>query len=174
VQENLQMPGRYYRFTKGNWHFIVLDSTQLNPAGGYIAKLDEEQMNWLQQELETVPREDHICIVSHIPILSVCAALFFDKTETNGDLLIKRNLMHTDFLLLKKLFRKYPQIKACISGHIHLEEEISYLGIRYYCNGAVSGNWWKGNFQEFEPAYAIMEFHRDGSSSRTMVKYQSN
>lgn len=171
--ENLQMPGRYYRITKGNWHFIVLDSTQLNPAGGYIAKLDEEQMNWLQQELERVPQEEHICIVSHIPILSVCAGLFFDKTENNGDLLIKRNLMHTDFLLLKKLFRKYPQIKACISGHIHLQEEINYLGIRYYCNGAVSGNWWKGSFQEFDPAYALMEFHRDGRSSRTMVKYQT-
>lgn len=174
VTETLQLPKRYYSFTQGRWHFIVLDSTQLNPAGGYIARLDEEQFNWLQEELKAVPAERFICIISHIPVLSICAGLFFDKTETNGDLLVKRNLMHTDFLALKKLFRQYPNIRVCISGHIHLQEEIEYLGIKYYCNGAVSGNWWKGNFQEFEPAYALMELYEDGRSQRTMVKYQVN
>jgi len=174
VQDVLQMPGRYYSFTKGNWKLVVLDSTQLNPAGGYIARLDPEQLNWLQAELSQTPIEQHICIVSHIPVLSICAGLFFDKTETNGDLLVKRNLMHTDFLVLKKLFRQYPNIRTCISGHIHLQEEIEYLGIKYYCNGAVSGNWWKGAFQEFDPAFAIMELKEDGSSERTMVKYQVN
>lgn len=174
VTETLQLPKRYYSFTQGSWHFIVLDSTQLNPAGGYIGRLDEEQLNWLQEELKSVPSERFICIISHIPILSICAGLFFDKTETNGDLLVKRNLMHTDFLALKKLFRQYPNIRVCISGHIHLQEEIEYLGIKYYCNGAVSGNWWKGNFQEFEPAYALMELYEDGHSQRTMVKYQAN
>ncbi|MEI9910795.1 MAG: metallophosphoesterase [Bacteroidota bacterium] len=34
VVETLQLPKRYYSFTKGKWHFLVLDSTQLNPAGG--------------------------------------------------------------------------------------------------------------------------------------------
>src|SRR6185436_807807 len=128
------------------------DSTQLNPAGGYIGKLDTEQLEWLQQELRSVPADKHICIVSHIPILSICSGLFFDKTEPNGDLLIKRNLMHTDFLALKKIFLNYPNIRVCISGHIHLQDELKYLGIKYYCNGAVSGNWWNGAFQDFEPA----------------------
>lgn len=163
---------RYYSFSKNNWHFIVLDSTQLNPAGGYIGKLDEGQLEWLQQELAAVPADKFICIVSHIPVLSICSGLFFDKTETNGDLLIKRNLMHTDFLVLKKIFAKYPNIRVCISGHIHLQDEVEYLGIKYYCNGAVSGNWWKGSFQEFSPAYAVMELFDDGTSKRTMIKYE--
>ena len=171
VTETLEMKTRYYRFTRGNWHIIVLDSTQLNPAGGYIGKLDPVQLDWLQQELLLIPADQFICIVSHIPILSICSGLFFDKTELNGDLLIKRNLMHTDFLVLKKLFIKYPNIKACISGHIHLQDEVQYLGINYYCNGAVSGNWWGGSYQEFAPAYAVMELFDDGSSRRTMVPY---
>lgn len=171
VQDILEMK-RYYSFSKNNWHFIVLDSTQLNPAGGYIGKLDEGQLEWLQQELEAVPADKFICIVSHIPVLSICSGLFFDKTETNGDLLIKRNLMHTDFLVLKKIFAKYPNIRVCISGHIHLQDEVEYLGIKYYCNGAVSGNWWKGPFQEFSPAYAVMELFDDGTSKRTMIKYE--
>ena len=171
VVETLQMKNRYYSFSKDKWHFIVLDSTQLNPAGGYIGKIDEEQLAWLQTELASVPKEKFICIVSHIPILSICAGLFFDKTEANGDLKIQRNLMHSDFFTLKKIFNNYPNIKVCISGHIHLQDELNYLGIKYYCNGAVSGNWWKGSFQEFAPAYAMLEFYDDGTSKRYMQNY---
>ncbi len=170
--EELAIKDRYYSFTKGNWHFIVLDSTQLNPAGGYIGKIDDPQLEWLKQELADIPPSKHICIVSHIPILSICSGLYFEKTETNGDLMIKRNLMHTDFFTLKKLFSKYPNIRVCISGHIHLQDEVDYLGIKYYCNGAVCGNWWSGAFQEFDPAYALMEFYDDGSTKRTMMKYE--
>ena len=171
VVEALQMKKRYYSFSKDKWHFIVLDSTQLNPAGGYIGKIDEEQLAWFQTELASVAKEKFICIVSHIPILSICAGLFFDKTETNGDLKIQRNLMHSDFFALKKIFNNYPNIKVCISGHIHLQDELNYLGIKYYCNGAVSGNWWKGSFQEFAPAYAMLEFYDDGTSKRYMQNY---
>ena len=171
AMEMLGLKNRYYSFIKGNWHFIILDSVQLNPAGGYIGRLDTEQLDWLQQELKNIPPDKYICIVSHIPILSICAGLFFDKTETNGDLLIKRNLMHTDFLALKKIFSQYPNIKTCISGHIHLQDELEYLGIKYFCNGAVSGNWWKGSFQEFAPAYAVMKLSNDGAVSRTIVNY---
>jgi Icc protein len=169
--EMLELKERYYSFTKGKWHFIVLDSTQLNPAGGYIGKLDDLQLEWLKQELANVPPSQFICVVSHIPILSICSGLFFDKTEANGDLLIKRNLMHTDFLLLKKLFAQYANLKVCISGHIHLQDEVNYLGVNYYCNGAVSGNWWKGSYQEFAPAYAVMELYDDGTAKRTMITY---
>ncbi len=170
--ETLEMKNRYYSFTKNNWHFIVLDSTQLNPAGGYIGKIDNDQLDWLQEELKNIPQNKFVCIVSHIPILSICSGLFFDKTESNGDLLIKRNLMHTDFIQLKKIFQNYPNIKVCISGHIHLQDEIEYLGIKYFCNGAVSGNWWKGSFQEFGPAYAVIELFDDGSAKRTMMNFQ--
>lgn len=170
VVETLQLPKRYYSFSKGKWHFIVLDSTQLNPAGGYIAYVDPEQMDWLQKELEQ-SKDKYICLVSHIPILSICAGLFFNKTETNGDLKIQRNLMHTDFMSLKKLFMQYPNVRVCLSGHIHLQDEIDYLGVKYYCNGAVSGNWWNGAFQEFAPAYAVIELYDDGTSSRKMTNY---
>jgi len=171
VIDTLQLPNRYYNFSKGNWNFLVLDSIQLNPAGGYIGKVDDPQMEWLQQALKNIPVNQHVCIISHIPILSISSGLFFNKTEANGDLKIQRNLMHTDFLALKKLFQQHPNIRCCISGHTHLQDEVDYLGIKYYCNGAVSGNWWNGSFQEFAPAFAVMELFDDGSSKRTIVNY---
>lgn len=169
--ETLKMPKRYYTFQEKKWNFIVLDSTQFNEKGGYIAKIDEEQFLWLKNTLQSIPQDNNICIVSHIPILSVCSGLFWDKTEVNGDRLFKRNLMHTDFIQLKELFLQHPNVKVCISGHIHMQDEIDYLGVKYYCNGAVSGNWWKGKFHEFPPAYALIELHEDGSSNRVMHEY---
>ena len=169
--ETLKLPGRYYSFVKNKWLFIILDSTQINPEGGYIAYIDPQQLQWLQQQLEQ-SKDKFVCIVSHIPILSICAGLFFNKTETNGDLKIQRNLMHTDFIPLKKIFTAYPNIKLCLSGHIHLQDELDYLGVKYYCNGAVSGNWWKGSFQEFAPAYAVIEVFDDGSATRNMMPYE--
>ena len=168
--DELQLPGRYYFIERGNWAFIILDSTQLNPAGGYIAYLDSEQLEWFQATLSKLSNK-HICIVSHIPILSICAGLFFNKTQANGDLLIQRNLMHTDFLKLKDIFSANTNIKGCISGHIHLQDEVNYMGVRYFCNGAISGNWWKGSFQGFAPAFAIMDFFDDGTIERKMISY---
>lgn len=169
--KELKMADRYYHFQKGKWEFIVLDSTQNNPAGGYIGKIDDEQMEWLKKKLSEISKDHFICIVSHIPILSICSGLFFDKNEANGDLMIKRNLMHSDFFVLKKLFNQYPNIKTCLSGHIHLQDEVHYHHINYFCNGAVSGNWWGGAFQEFDPAYALFEFFDDGSCTREMINY---
>lgn len=168
--DELSLPARYYSVEKDSWIFLILDSTQLNPNGGYIAYLDDEQLHWLQDKLSTV-KEKNVCIVSHIPVLSICAGLFFNKTEANGDLLIKRNLMHTDFLKLKEIFKSNENIKVCISGHIHLQDEVHYLGVKYYCNGAICGNWWKGSFFEFAPAFAVMDFFDDGSVNRSIVNY---
>lgn len=159
----------YYSFTKGNWHFIFLDSVQEN-NGGYIALLDDEQFTWLEKELEA-NKEKFTCIVSHIPIISFCSAMFFKDMLPNGDWKLSRALLHTDARKIKALFKKYPNIKTCLSGHIHLQDEVNYLGIKYFCNGAISGNWWNGAFQDFAPAYALFDFYIDGKVERKMIEY---
>jgi 3',5'-cyclic-AMP phosphodiesterase len=159
----------YYSYTHNNWHFIFLDSVQEN-NGGYIALLDDEQFNWLENELNN-NKEKMICIVSHIPIISFCSAMFFKDMLPNGDWKLSRALLHTDARKIKDLFSKYPNIKTCLSGHIHLQDEVNYLGIKYYCNGAISGNWWKGSFQDFAPAFALFDFYNDGTVERKMVEY---
>ena len=163
-------PKTYYSFTNRNWHFIVLDSTQENTDGGYIALLDNDQYNWLENELNN-NKEKFICIVSHIPIMSFCSAMFFKDMLPNGDWKLSRALLHTDARKIKDLFKKYNNIKTCLSGHIHLQDEVNYLGIKYYCNGAVSGNWWNGAFQDFAPAFALFDFYDDGNVERKMVEY---
>jgi len=159
----------YYSYTHKGWHFIVLDSVQLNNSG-YIALLDAEQYTWLENELEN-NKEKMVCIISHIPIMSFCSAMFFPDMLPNGDWKLSRALLHTDARKIKLLFKKYPNIKTCLSGHIHLQDEVEYLGIKYFCNGAISGDWWSGPFQDFAPAFALFDFHADGTVERTMVEY---
>jgi len=79
--------------------------------------------------------------------------------------------LHVDARRIKNLFKAYPNIKVCLSGHIHLQDEVNYLGIKYLCNGAISGKWWKGSFQDFPPAYALLDFHNDGTIDREMICY---
>jgi 3',5'-cyclic-AMP phosphodiesterase len=164
------MPGRYYSFEKKGWKFIVLDSTQEN-NGGYIARLDEQQYSWLEQELKKTPSGQHIAIVSHIPIVSFCSAMFFDDHLANGDWKLSRALLHVDARTVTQLFSAFKNIRCCLSGHIHLQDKVEYKGIEYYCNGAVSGNWWGGAFKGFDPAYALFDFNREGKVSRRIINY---
>lgn len=167
--EAYELPQRYYSFDSHGWRFIVLDST--NPqAGGYKGQLDEAQMEWLAQTLATTPASLPTMIVSHIPIFAACA--YFDgDNEKSGDWVVPGAWMHLDARKIKDLFRQHRQVRAAISGHIHLVDEVKYLDVRYFCNGAVSGGWWKGDYQEFSPGYALMDLFEDGSVECSYVTY---
>ncbi len=169
----LGLRDRHYSFDQGGWHFVVLDSTQPDEASEhhYVARLDEEQFAWLAADLAATPPATPVCVLSHIPILS--AAVLFDGPREQGrDWVVPGAWMHLDARRIKDLFLRHPNVKVCLSGHLHMEDDVTYLGVRYLCNGAVSGGWWKGRWQEFGPAYALLDFHDDGTVERTLVGYR--
>ncbi len=160
---------RYYSFDKAGWHFIVLDSTHA-AKNGYVAKLDEEQFAWLQDDLKKTPPATPVCVLSHIPIICFCS--FFDgDNEKSGNWQVPGAWMHIDARRIKDVFRQHANVKVCLSGHIHLQDEVTYLGVKYLCNGAVSGNWWDGAYQEFPPAYVVVDLYDDGSSESEYIPY---
>ncbi|HWB62886.1 MAG TPA: metallophosphoesterase [Chitinophagales bacterium] len=162
----------YYSFTLNGWHFIVLDSIHgRNSVPGYYGKLDEAQMDWLKGELKNTPASTHICVVSHIPIMAICC--LFDRDITNREpMKISDSDMHADWNELVETFYARGNVRACLSGHIHLIDYVNYLGTEYYCNGAVAGGWWKGDHQHFAPSYSMMNFYEDGSTSREVHYYK--
>ncbi|HRK20380.1 MAG TPA: hypothetical protein PLX06_01135, partial [Fimbriimonadaceae bacterium] len=107
----------------------------------------------------------------HIPILSACA-LFDGPNERPSYWHLPGAWMHLDARRLKDLFKKHPNVKACISGHIHLVDSVRYLGVQYMCNGAASGGWWKGPHQECKNGYALLDFYNDGTVLRRYVDYE--
>lgn len=171
AKQEYQMQESYYSFVVNGWKMIVLDSIHgRRSVPGYCGKLDDRQMDWLKNELEATPASTHVCIISHIPILAICC--LFDSMTKAGKLKITENNMHCDSDQLVSMFYKAQNIRACLSGHIHLIDYVNYIGTDYFCNGAVAGEWWRGRHQQFDPAYCIMDFFEDGTVTRKVHYYK--
>lgn len=171
AMDEFQLAKRYYSFDQNGWHIIVLDSVQPKPdESWYTAHLDEEQFQWLESDLKATPIETPILVVSHVPILAAC--VFFDGDRfTNENWNVPARWMHSDTVRITNLFHKHPNVKAALSGHIHLVDRVDYNGISYFCNGAVSGAWWFGKYKQTAPGYGLVDLFSDGSVENTYVQY---
>ncbi len=161
---------RYRSFDMAGWHFVVLDSTHPDPANtnAYIARLDDEQFEWLAGDLASTKLPT--LILSHMPILTV-TTLVQGEAVDEFERLVKPNLMHVDCRRLLALFAKHPHVKLCLSGHIHELDRVDFNGVSYLCNGAVSGAWWKGRHNTCDEGYAALELFPDGSFHNEYVRY---
>jgi Icc protein len=165
----LQLSKPYYSFQQGAWKFIVLDSVHLDiDQTWYIGKLGDEQFDWLKKELATTDKNTPILILSHIPILT--ATLMIEDDIVNKWTMLGGD-MHTDTSKIIKLFYKHPNVKICLSGHIHMRDKVEYNNVTYICNGAVSGTWWKGNRRETAPGYGLIDLFPDGTFKERYVNY---
>lgn len=169
--EALRMPQQYYSFTQGGWKFIALDGVQPGEQpGNYSAYLDDEQFTWLKQELAATPANQPTLVFSHIPIVSIHPMLDSRKSPTSP-LPLSAGLTHTDSGRVVKLLAQFPQVKLCLSGHLHKVDTVDLRGIRFHCNGAVSGAWWKGKHDGYSEGYALFDLFADGQSTMRYETY---
>ncbi|MHA4809078.1 metallophosphoesterase family protein [Flavitalea flava] len=161
VIKRVGMPSRYYSFSKKGWHFIILDSNNANVS------LDDEQFAWLEKDLGSLAAGTPVLVMSHYPILGITGNL------VGG--------LHSDNKKLKQLFYTHrDKVKACLSGHNHLQDDCEYNGVRYLCNGAMSGFWWgkgdkesagTGYYLETPPGYAILKLYKDGTLKNEYIPH---
>ncbi len=167
--DKLQLSTPYYSFSQGGWKFIVLDSVHLDIDNTwYIGKLGDEQFAWLENELNNTPAAMPVLVMTHIPILSATNLIednIVNKWELTGG-----NMM-TDNAKIIRLFYRHPNVKLCISGHVHLRDKVVYNNVTYLCNGAVSGAWWEGNLRETAPGYGLIDLYADGTFTESYVNY---
>lgn len=170
AQDQLQISGRYRSFSKGGWQFIILDSVQPKADGGwYTGGIDPEQMEWLKGELARLDKKTPVLIMSHIPIVSVTGFAFATNVK-DGNWQIPAGIDLPDAAQLITLFYEHPNVKACLSGHMHLLDRAEYNGVSYMCNGAVSGNWWKADtYQQTHAGYALFDLYDDGTIERQYI-----
>ena len=167
--DRLELAKPYYSFSQNGWKFIILDSTHQDiDDTWYIGKLGDRQMQWLTSELKNTSEKTPILIMSHIPILT--SVLMIQDNVVNrweflgGD-------MHTDCAQLTNLFYQYPNVKICLSGHIHMRDKVVYNDVTYICDGAVSGAWWNGILRQTKPGYGLIDLYADGSFHETYINY---
>jgi 3',5'-cyclic AMP phosphodiesterase CpdA len=172
--DNFGYPKTYYSFDSAGWHFIILDSFDLVPKSkDFVARITGEQLDWLKADLAATPRTAPIVIVTHVPIFSI--ANFFDNSERKhqqgADITVSHNRMHVDYRELDELFVGYPNIKLCLSGHIHLLDRCDYNGITHICDGAVCGDKWNGPRQHTPEGYGLIDLYSDGTFEHRYMAY---
>jgi 3',5'-cyclic AMP phosphodiesterase CpdA len=170
AMEGLQLTARYRAFDRLGWRFIVLDSTHTDGGNGYIAKLDDEQFEWLGATLAATPPNMPVLVLSHIPILS--AAAYFDgDNEQTGNWVVPGSWVHIDARRIKDLFARHDNVRLALSGHLHLIDRVLYNRTTYICDGAVCGGWWKGDNQECDEGYGVVDLYADGSFEHQYVSF---
>ncbi|UCD05205.1 MAG: metallophosphoesterase [candidate division WOR-3 bacterium] len=108
---------RYYSFNHENSHFVVLDNTML-----YFAQtqdMDEEQLDWLQNDLEKHKQMDNTFVFYHIPTY-----------------IYARRQGETDTLM--QLFEKYG-VDAVFTGHHHEYSYLKHNNVEYINVGSSGG-----------------------------------
>jgi 3',5'-cyclic AMP phosphodiesterase CpdA len=168
AMDRLGLERPYYSFDAGGWHFVMLDSMQRREFS-YTGSLGEEQTEWLAGDLAS-HRGKRTIVFSHIPILSVC--VFFDGKDRPGEKAwnVPNQWMHGDARPIVDLLDA-NDVKLAVSGHIHLVDRCAYRGVEFICDGAVSGNWWKGPLQQFPEGYGVIDLWPDGTFEHRYLSY---
>lgn len=162
----LGMPAPYYSFDHAGWHFISLNSVCNWPN---YASLSDEHLAWLIADLEKTSLPT--VVLSHIPILSVTSQVYGDDTRKGNDNIVPGTWHHADCWAITEVFRRFPQVKLCLSGHMHTADHCVYRDVAYVCGGAASGAWWNGSQYGFPPCYGRLDLFGDGTFHYDLVDY---
>ncbi|MDR2275006.1 MAG: metallophosphoesterase [Sphingobacterium sp.] len=131
----------YCTFEHKGWKFIVLNSVETKD-NHYI--IGEQQLLWLQDVVKNTAKDQPLVIISHVPFLSVYYPVL-EGRYTAADTFMNQKLIFD-------LFKEHS-LKLVLQGHMHLYEEIKVKGVQFITAGAVSGNWWHGNFEGTDPGH---------------------
>ena len=166
MTEVLKMPAPYFAVENGGWLILSLNSMCSWPS---YAMLNEEHFRWLENTLakNALP----VVVLSHVPILSVTSQVYGDSTRKENNNLIPGTWHHADCWRITEVFRRHPEVKLCLSGHMHTQDHVRYRNVDYICGGAVSGAWWNGSEYGFPPCYGKLDLYADGTFNYEFIDY---
>lgn len=140
----------YTSFDHEGWHFVLLDTIGID-GRTYHGYIDEEQLDWLDEDLARANKPT--VIAGHIPLFSSYAELLEGIEKPDHPKAVVNNVNDVASVLLK-----HPGVKLVLAGHLHINETWHYKGIEFANIGAVSGRWWRGPRDGFEEGYALLSF----------------
>lgn len=128
----------YYSFDHKNWKFFILNSPEVTKENRYVGLIDDDQIEWIKEELQRTDTLTPIVISTHIPFLTVRSQRYAGSTVANdpGEVV-------TNSRQVLDLFKRH-NLRLVLQGHLHTFEDIYIDDVHYITGGAVSANWWKG------------------------------
>lgn len=167
VVKKQQMPGNYYSFDHGDYHFVVMDLNYILEDGKCIdfskgnyfkCKYHErevihpEQLEWLKKDLEAT--EKPTIIFSHAGL---------DESWNQGGSPSRHEVRKIIFEANQQAYPK-KKVIACFCGHNHVDEYAAIQGVHYfqinsasYWIGSVKGKLSRGSIAEYKDSlYAIV------------------
>lgn len=146
----------YYSFDYKGYHFVVLDSIQPTQDRLWDARVDGVQLAWLDGDLAHVGPLKPIIIVIHVPLVSGFGTY---STKREPESRYSTVAVGNSAEVLAN-FEGY-NVLAVLQGHLHVNETVSYKGVRYVTCGAVCGNWWHGPHMGFPEGFTVVSL-REG------------
>ncbi len=139
-----EMPGTYYSFDCGNYHFVVLDCNFILKDGEYrdyananyyIDKqfrdlIDPEQVEWFRQDVMRTDKK--VIVFSHET---------FDDIEIRGSNPVPNRLLVRE--VIREVNDRLPtgehKIIACFAGHDHLDHYNRIDGVHFFAVNSALG-----------------------------------
>ncbi|MDC6390425.1 metallophosphoesterase [Maribacter sp. PR1] len=125
---------RYYSFDHKGWHFISLCSIEEKDQR-YIGLIDDEQKQWLKDDLAQLDTETPIVLSTHIPFIST----YNQRYPKNKVKEVPNELWIYNRDEILKLFNDLD-LKLVLQGHMHWIEDINLQNkTRFITGGSVAG-----------------------------------
>jgi len=161
-RERFQLPQLFYSFDWKGWHFVILDDIALQPDHTYIGKLFDDELQFLQADLDA-HRTQPTIVCTHIPPVSnLPLGLLMAHANPTHHGALPKNLVCSNG---EELVATVPghAIRAVLAGHLHYLERIDLNGIPYINSGAVCGSYWKGPLYGCAEGFGVVDVTGDGS-----------
>ena len=145
---------RYYSFDRGAVHYVILDDVYWQ-GDEYRGYLDDDQLQWLGNDLAHVEAGRTVIVATHIPVEG--GRFRRQGRERPGD-----SMAVTNRDALYRVLEPYET--HILTGHTHENEHLFEHGVHEHVHGAVCGAWWSGPicYDGTPNGYAVYEI--DGES----------
>jgi 3',5'-cyclic AMP phosphodiesterase CpdA len=147
----------YYSFTHRGIKVFILDSIEELPEKGkYYGYVNQEQIDWLKDELSKTDTTMILVISTHIPLITTLSQIRGGSTTAN-----ERGLVVENSKEVLDLFNRH-NLKLVLQGHLHYYEELKIQNkITFITGGAVSGRWWLGENQGLQEGFVLIKIKND-------------
>lgn len=163
TMQRLGMPAAYHSFDHGGWHFVALDYLFERGPGDFSPEFGAAQLDWSRADLAKAGGRPTV-IVSHAPVASA-VELFSDRATVDDKArAVPFGRVVKDTPALFEAVRG-ANVRAFISGHLHLVEELEFNGHRLICSGSVSGHQWGGPRLGTPEGFGVFDCGADGTLS---------